>query len=99
LRGINVCGISGHVASDILFSATRSGDSACSFRFAIDQGHKSTVFIRVNAYGGNVDVIRDRQMQKGDYAVIDGELMNRQGHNDVITEMRCGSIVIIPRNS
>lgn len=99
MKGINVCGISGHVASDILFSKTRSGDSACSFRFAIDQGHKATVFIRVNVYGGNVEVIKSRQMRKGDYAVINGELMNRQGHNDVITEVRCGSIVIISRNS
>ena len=99
MKGINVCGISGHVASDILISTTKSGDDACSFRFAIDQGHKATVFVRVNAYGGNVDVIKRRNMKKGDYAIIGAELMNRQGRNDVITELRCGSIVIISKGN
>jgi len=99
LKGINVCSVAGHVASDVLMATTKGGDAACSFRFAIDQGHKSTVFIRINAYGGNVEVIKRRQMRKGDYAVIEGELMNRQGHNDVITEVRCENIVIISKGN
>jgi single-stranded DNA-binding protein len=83
------------VAGDVLFNPTRKGDRAASFRIAIEQPHKTVVFVRINVYGGNVDAIRERGLKKGDYVVVDGELMNRRGPSDTLTEVRCSNVVIL----
>jgi hypothetical protein len=94
-KGINSFDGSGKVASEVLFSETRGGEPACSFRLAIEQSHKSTVFVRINAYGGIVDVVRRRELSSGDYCVVSGELMNRRSKDqDLLTEVRAIHIVI-----
>ncbi len=94
MRGSDVWHGSGNVVTDILFSETRGGDPACSFRMAIDKAHKSTVYVRINVYGGNVHVIKKRGLDRGDYCIIGGELMNRRGQGETLTEIRCLEIVI-----
>lgn len=95
-RGTNSWDGSGDVISDVLYSQTSKGEKAASFKLAINQAHKSTVFVRINVYGGNVDVIKERGLKKGDFVVIGGELMNRrgQGGSDWLTEIRCGQVVL-----
>lgn len=93
-RGTNTWHGSGDVATDVLFSATGKGEKAAAFKVAIEQAHKATVFVRINVYGGNVEVLRERGVKKGDFVVVDGELMNRRGQADTLTEVRCLNIVI-----
>ena len=97
-RGTDSWNGSGVVYSDVLFAETRSGNRACSFRLAIDKKNKSRVIVRINAYGGNTVVIERRQMKRGDYCIIAGELMNRVGNGEDLTEIRCEEIVIISQS-
>lgn len=95
MNGINSYACSGNIASDILFSETKSGDAACSFKLAVEQIYKPTVFIRINVYGGNVGVVKGRNAQRGDYIVVSGELMARK---QALIEVRCKDIVILSRD-
>jgi len=93
-KGTNVWHGSGNVASDVFYGKTKSGDDACNFKVAIEQAHKPLLYVRINVYAGHVEVCRKRQLTKGDYVVIDGELMNRRGQNDTLIEVRCKEIII-----
>jgi single-stranded DNA-binding protein len=93
-RGTNAWHGSGNVASDVSYGKTHGSDDACNFRIAIEQAHKQLLYIRINVYGGNVEVCRLRNLSKGDYVVIDGELMSRQGKETTVIEVRCKEIVI-----
>jgi single-stranded DNA-binding protein len=94
VKGTNVwCG-SGNVASDVHYGETGRGDSACNFRICVEEAHKPLVYVRVNVYGGNVDVCKMRSLGRGDYVIVEGELMNRKGQDDFLTEIRCKKIVI-----
>lgn len=93
-RGINSWDGSGNVASDVSYGKTSSGDLACNFRLAIERQNQQVSYFRVNVYGRNADVCQARQLKKGDYVVINGELMNRSGREEILTEIRCKEIVI-----
>ena len=93
-RGINSWVGAGNVASDVSYGQTHSGDDACNFRVAIEQAHKNILYIRVNVYSKNTSVCRMKNLKKGDYVVVEGELMNRMGKDDVLIEIRCKEIVI-----
>ena len=98
MKGTNVWHGSGNIASDVHFGRTGKGDEACNFRLVVEQAHKPLLYIRINVYGGNVDVCRMRNLGRGDYVVIDGELMNRKGQDEYLTEIRCREIVIASNN-
>ena len=93
-KGTNGWHGSGNVASEVQYGQTKSGDVACNFKLVIEQAHKALVYLRINVYGGNVEVCRKRNLGIGDYVVIGGELMNREGRAATLTEVRCLSIVI-----
>lgn len=94
-KGTNSFDASGNVASDVYFDQTGGGEKACSFRIAIEQHQKTTVFIRANGYGGIVNVVRARKLKEGDFVVISGGLMNRRSRNgDLLTEVRIEEIAI-----
>lgn len=93
-RGTNVWHGSGNVASDVSYGETSAKDLACNFRIAVEQPHKQVCYFRVNVYGRNAVACQKRKLRKGDYVVIVGELMNRDGQGDVLTEVRCKEIVI-----
>jgi single-stranded DNA-binding protein len=93
-RGTNSWHGSGQLVSDVKYGGTRNGGPACSFRIAINQLRKPTIYIRVNVYGGNVEVCRKFTLGKGDFVVVAGELMSRNGKDEVLTEVRCRDIVI-----
>jgi len=98
LKGTNVWHGSGNIASEVSYGRTGRGEAACNFRIIIEQAHKQLSFVRVNVYGGNVEVCRLRDLSRGDYVIIHGELMNRQGNQtpgEMLTEVRCLEIVII----
>jgi hypothetical protein len=101
LRGTDVWSGSGNIAGHPIFGKTGCGESACSFKVAIDKKHKPTTFVRVNVYGGNVEVCRVRDLASGDYVMVSGELMNRRGKNsnETIVEVRCNEIVIVAQKA
>jgi single-stranded DNA-binding protein len=100
MKGLNNWHGSGNVSTDVSYGETKSGDKACNFKIAIERSHVPVVFIRINVYAGYVDVCEARNLKKGDYVVIQGELMNRQRiiGDDKITlvEVRCTGLVIEP---
>lgn len=96
-RGTNAWHGSGNVASDVAYGETHAGDPACNFRIAVEQPHKQLSYFRVNAYGRNASDCRKKSLGKGDYVVIDGELMNRKGQDELLTEIRVTEIVIHPK--
>lgn len=98
MKGTNVWHGSGNIASDVSYGRTGKGEAAANFKLVVEQSHKQLTFVRVNVYGGNVEVCRMRDLRKGDYVIVHGELMNRSGHQsygDTLTEIRCLEIVII----
>jgi single-stranded DNA-binding protein len=95
-RGTNAWNGSGNLSSSVSYGNTRGGDDACNFKLSIDHLYKPTLNVRVNVYGGNVDVCRRLGLKKGDFVVVDGELMNRSGHDEVLTEVRCREIIVRP---
>ena len=97
-RGMNVWHGCGTVCSDVVYNDTRNGDKACGFRIAIHNPHKASLYIRVNSYGSHAEVCRKCELEKGDFVVIDGELMTRQGRDELLTEVRCRDLVIRKKN-
>lgn len=93
MKGSDILYASGRVCGEVEFGRTHGTSSeACSFR--VDIGIKKPVYVRVNVYGGNVEVIRRRNLLEGDYVIICGEMMSRQSEDRLLTEVRCGNIVI-----
>lgn len=97
-RGLNVWIGSGNIASDLSYGKTHGGDDACNFRLAVEQAYKQVLYVRVNIYGRNVFACERNKLMKGDYVSIEGELMNRKGQEDTLTEVRCKDIVFHSRN-
>lgn len=93
-RGTNSWSGSGNVASDVAYGRTSKEDLACNFRLAVEQGKNYTGYFRVNVYGPEALSCQRKYLGKGDYVVIEGELMNRSGEHDILTEIRCTRIVI-----
>ena len=99
MKGTNVWNGSGNIASEVDYGRTgRRQEEACNFRLAIEQRNKPLLFVRINVYGGNVEVCRLRSLKQGDYVVVSGELMNRNGQNGILTDIRCGEIIILGGN-
>lgn len=94
-RGTDSWSGSGTVVGEVKFGKTSSDNEACSFKLCIDKKNKSRVVVRVNAYAGNAKVAKKRGLKRGDYCVVSGELMNRRGANEELTEVRCEEIVIM----
>lgn len=95
-RGTNTWSGSGNVASDVSYGTTSAGEDACNFRLAVEQGYQQISYFRVNVYSNEASACRKKNLSKGDYVVIQGELMNRKGQEDTLTEIRCRRIVIHP---
>lgn len=93
-RGTNVWVGSGNIASDVSYGVTGNGDEACNFRLAIEQAYKNVLYLRVNVYSKNASICRRKELRRGDHVVVEGELMNRRGNEDVLLEIRCKEIVI-----
>lgn len=94
-RGTNAWHGSGNVCSDVVYNKTGSGEDACGFRVAVNEPHKPTLYLRVNLYGSNVGACRKLSLGKGDFVVINGELMTRMGREEELLEVRGHKISII----
>jgi len=96
MRGINRVVISGNVHGDGNFATLRDGSRA--FTIASDRhtcGDVITAHVRINCYiDGLIDMI-EQKLRKGDYVIVEGELMNRPGVNEELTEIRAREIVFV----
>lgn len=103
MRGVNKSIISGNVSGKILFSNTDSGSPACSFNVASDNflfgGQVVSVWVRVNVYGEGIVNLCKSRLSKGQYIIIFGELMNRQGPTGPLTEIRARELIFSPFDS
>jgi single-stranded DNA-binding protein len=98
MRGVNKVVISGNIGDRITYGQTGSGTQACSFSIASDRkdGREIiTAWARVNVYGD--ELVRDcrERLTKGGYAIVEGELMNRDGKVGELTEIRAREIVFV----
>jgi len=88
MRGANTVVVSGNVG-EILHSFTKtSKKAACSFMVASQQSQMSVTWARINVYGINAEKCKER-LFKGDYILVEGELMNRRvEQKDSLLEVR-----------
>jgi len=96
MRGVNKVVLSGNVTSDVTFNQTRSGVDVCTFEMVSERGggengHK--VYAKVNVYLENLVALCGDRLTKGRYVIVDGELMNRNGRSEELTEVRARDIV------
>jgi single-stranded DNA-binding protein len=80
MRGINKVILAGNVGGRARYAETSDGDPVCTFAMASDRhsdGHVVTVWVKINAYGPGLVKTCRRYLQKGVYAIVEGELMNR----------------------
>jgi len=92
--GLNFAFISGNVG-EVTFSTTGSNVPCCSFFIASERQGYDAVWVRVNVYGKNTNICKDK-LAKGVYVIVKGEMMNRTsgGKNEkFLTEVRCHEIV------
>lgn len=101
MRGINRVMLSGNVTAAPEFgNKTGDGAEVCGFTVASDRyasnGQTVTAFVKVNVYPeGLVRLCRDR-VKQGDYLIVDGELMNRDGRHGTLLEVRARDIIFGP---
>jgi len=93
MKGINVVTVSGNVGT-MYASKTGTGVTAYSMLIAVDSKKGTPVWVRVNVFGGLARKCNDK-IEKGDYVLVSGELMERKVSTDDITllEIRAKEIV------
>lgn len=99
MRGLNRVIISGYVCEKINYGNTREGGAqACSFTLAssrVGQGKSVTAYIKINVYGdGLVGLCRSRLFRSA-YLLVEGELMNRDGAVEELTEVRARELIFL----
>ena len=67
-----------------------------SFQIACDRhshGDVVTAFVRVNVFIDSLARICQRKLDKGAYVIVEGELMNRPGGRETLTEVRARQLI------
>jgi single-stranded DNA-binding protein len=101
---VNQVKISGNVGAPISYGTTGSGAPAVSFMLASDRNKSDgagaiTVWARVNAYGPVLVSQCRAHLEKGSFVLVDGELMNRAGQHDELTEVRARRLEFTAKES
>lgn len=74
---MNICVLSGNV-SEIQYAVTEvHGDEAASFTLFVADDSERTTLARVNVFGSLVRLCRLVNLERGDYVLVEGRLMNR----------------------
>lgn len=94
MRGVNKIVISGSVSRDVKYVKTRSGVDVCTFGLTSERGaHK--VYAKINVYMDWLVGLCKETLGVGDYVIVEGELMNRDGRSEALTEVRARDIVFV----
>ena len=100
MRGVNKVWISGNLCSDGLFNTLKDGREVCSFKVASERRNgpdKVLAVIRVNVYNENLTRICKKFVRKGGYVQVEGELMNRPGKYEELTEVRAKEVIFVDK--
>ena len=97
-RGINRVLLSGAVSEAPRFHETGGGSKCATFRLSSDRrgakpGEVITALVKINLYGEPLVNLCKERLQKGDYVIVEGELMNREGVQGEVTEIRAKEII------
>lgn len=84
MRGFNKVVLSGNVGNSIKYDETRTmGVSACTFQLASERHYSSgravTVWVKINVYVSELVELCQKNLHRGIYVLVEGELMNRDG--------------------
>ena len=98
MRGVNKIVISGNVTSEVKYNQTHRGVDVCTFGIVSERSSGSgshKVFAKINVYMDHL-VLRCRdRLKSGGYVIIEGELMNRDGRSEALTEVRARDLVFV----
>ncbi len=93
MKGLNFVVVSGNVGT-ISQGKTGQGVSAYSVLIAVESTKNTTVWVRVNVYS---DLAKKciNKIDKGDYIIVEGELMERRRSVDdtVLIEIRAREVI------
>jgi single-stranded DNA-binding protein len=95
MRGHNFVWLSGNIGGKIVSGKTRDNEPAYSFSIATDDGVRPATWVRINTYS-QLALRCQQRVVKGIYAIVAGELMNREGKCGELTEIRAKDIVFFP---
>jgi single-stranded DNA-binding protein len=98
MRGVNYVVISGNVSGRINFGTMGDGTEVLSFQVASDRwanGSRMTVWVKINVYIDQLVRICKTKLKKGEYVIVQGELMNREGNHGELTEVRAREILFV----
>ena len=98
MRGINRVIVSGNVSDSARYHTTGSGAKCATFKLASDRrggkpGETITAWVKINIYSEALVDICSVRLKKGCYVIVEGELMNREGAQGEITEVRAKEII------
>jgi hypothetical protein len=80
MKGLNKVIVSGNVLGNIEYGRVTNGSEVCGFSVASDRHSANgvvTAFVKVNVYVEGLVRICKLKLFKGAYALVEGELMNR----------------------
>jgi hypothetical protein len=95
MKGQNQVWLSGYVGGRIITGRTGGGNQAYSFALKSEDSGNNVTRVRVNAYGAIARKCM-RELEKGHYCSVLGELMNRAGKYGELTEIRAKKIDVFP---
>jgi len=98
MLGINKVILSGNVSREIYKNELTDGSDAVSFTMVSDRragGKVISARVKVNVYIDALVALCDQKLMRGGYVLVEGELMNRNGHYGKLTEVRAQEIVFL----
>ena len=99
MRGFNKTLLAGNVSREIHYGTLPSGGSVLSFTMACDrragEGGTVTAWVKVNVYIEALIKTCRRMLNCGGYVIVEGELMNREGRYEQLTEVRAREIIFV----
>lgn len=102
MKGVNHVILSGNVTgAKPVFTHVSGGKPACSFEIAthraVPGGGQVRAYVRINVYVEALVRLCEDRLSKGEYVVVAGELMNRDGQHGELTEVRARELIFLSR--
>jgi single-stranded DNA-binding protein len=97
VRGLNKVILTGNVTGPGDYDENNSGLRG-SFQVASDRHNRGdviTAYVRVNVFIDSLARACQRKLAKGTYVIVEGELMNRQGSHEKLTEVRARQVIFM----
>lgn len=76
MLGFNTVTLAGNVGYIEFFETSIAKDLGCYFTLCCQEGDTKTTWHKVSAYGKIAEICRKKDLAKGDYVLLEGELYN-----------------------